>query len=257
MASTEHRQIIDHLRARLEAFLGQIDPHMHVCTKTKVEICVFLSRSHSRNYRGCIYISRKSINRLVGKVIFLEFGESVRIPDIIVGAYRSAASRSSDSPNSKKMTFPTTRLPLVMVVEITSASNRMNDILIKSKNIFRLASKCTSLSIANAQTVTLKVASEYAREPVQQHDAPIIHKKISTLALTASRASFSTVICRLPNKFCNLQEVAFKYIALSFCMSGKKKSRPSHGRHEQKRKKCKQRLRNAGIAVSDSSSGGE
>ena len=103
MANTQHGQILDNLRARWEVLLGQIDPLMQVCTETKVQIA---SSSH------------------------------VRIPDIIVGAYRSAARRSTDSPTSKKMTFPTSRLQPVMVVEITSASNRMNDILIKSKEYF-------------------------------------------------------------------------------------------------------------------------
>lgn len=136
MEDTQHGQILDHLRARLEVLLGQIDHHMQVCTKTKVEISSSSPVRIPRHYHVCLYISRKSINRFVGKVIFLEFGESLRILDIIVGAYTSAASRSSDLPNSKNMTFLISRLPPVMVVEITSSSNRMNDILIKSKEYF-------------------------------------------------------------------------------------------------------------------------
>ncbi|CDF35543.1 unnamed protein product [Chondrus crispus] len=61
---------------------------------------------------------------------------SVRVPDVVVGPYTSSESTGNASPRSQKIIFHEDNIPL-MVIEITSPSNRLTDMNAKSEEYCR------------------------------------------------------------------------------------------------------------------------
>ena len=100
---------------------------------------------------------------------------SVRIPDVIVSTYISPQGTANASPRSQKVLFHEENKPR-MVIEITSPSNRLTDMTVKSKEYCRTGIETYVISDRDTDCVIVRGLSGNTRSR-RDYDSEVVYTK--------------------------------------------------------------------------------
>ena len=126
MSDKEHTRIAQYLKRRLVTLRGTRQAHISVYCEAKVQIltvreALSASSSNAHPPSDASPASSSSSSSSTSEK------HTERIADLAIARYRSKAEQDTDSPTSKKVHFPRTKDPPLLVVEVTS-DNRNDDL---------------------------------------------------------------------------------------------------------------------------------